>query len=194
MPLSLSVNQVGEGRWEMINPHMVENLNVCKEMILSKGFEFTKYLIHPENLKYQLQLLAGFQYASHRKDVLRYFQLVLPPRFKEFFWLMTHKIFLSENLFLNTYCNLKEFSSVFPVLKNYIGEVSLQIVDYQKLQQLTQQEKRIVGLINMGMTNKEISDELFISTHTVRTHRNRIWRKLDIRHARELQKFQWLLS
>ena len=34
-----------------------------------------------------------------------------------------------------------------------------------------------------GMTNREIADQLFLSTHTVITHRRNIARKLQIRSA-----------
>ena len=38
----------------------------------------------------------------------------------------------------------------------------------------------IVTLVVKGMTNKEIADKLFLSVHTVITHRRNIARKLEI--------------
>ena len=46
--------------------------------------------------------------------------------------------------------------------------------------ELSDREKEIVGLLVRGMKNKEIADKLFISVHTVQTHRKNISRKLDI--------------
>lgn len=43
---------------------------------------------------------------------------------------------------------------------------------------LTPREKEVVIAVVKGMTNKEIADELCLSTHT--THRRNIARKLDI--------------
>ncbi len=45
---------------------------------------------------------------------------------------------------------------------------------------LSQREKEIVTCVVKGMTNKAIADELFISIHTVITHRRNIARKLQI--------------
>lgn len=45
---------------------------------------------------------------------------------------------------------------------------------------LTAREKEVVIAVVKGLTNKEIADQLFLSTHTVITHRKNIARKLDI--------------
>lgn len=45
---------------------------------------------------------------------------------------------------------------------------------------LSSREKEIVTCVVKGMTNKEIADALFLSTHTVITHRRNIARKLQI--------------
>ncbi|MGL4518741.1 MAG: response regulator transcription factor [Phocaeicola sp.] len=45
---------------------------------------------------------------------------------------------------------------------------------------LSQREKEIVCCVVRGMTNKEIAEQLFLSIHTVITHRRNIARKLQI--------------
>ncbi|QXE89208.1 response regulator transcription factor [Geomonas subterranea] len=45
---------------------------------------------------------------------------------------------------------------------------------------LTHREVEILGLLSSGATNKCISDTLFISPHTVRTHLNNIFRKINV--------------
>lgn len=52
--------------------------------------------------------------------------------------------------------------------------------DDEKTDALSQREKDIVIRIVKGMTNKEIADDLFLSVHTVITHRRNISRKLQI--------------
>lgn len=49
--------------------------------------------------------------------------------------------------------------------------------------QLSQREKEIVTLVVKGLTNKEIAERLFLSVHTVITHRRNIARKLEIHSA-----------
>lgn len=50
----------------------------------------------------------------------------------------------------------------------------------EEQQTLTNREKEIVVGVVKGMTNKEIAEELFLSTHTVITHRRNIAKKLQI--------------
>lgn len=50
----------------------------------------------------------------------------------------------------------------------------------EELQMLSAREKEIVICVVKGMTNREIADRLFLSTHTVITHRRNIVRKLQI--------------
>ena len=45
---------------------------------------------------------------------------------------------------------------------------------------LTERESEITTLIAKGFTNKEIAAQLFLSPHTVNTHRKNIMRKLDV--------------
>ena len=48
---------------------------------------------------------------------------------------------------------------------------------------LSQREKEIICCVVRGMTNKEIAEKLYISVHTVITHRRNITRKLQIHSA-----------
>ncbi len=46
---------------------------------------------------------------------------------------------------------------------------------------LSERELSILKLVALGNTNNEIAERLFISTHTVMTHRKNITRKLGIK-------------
>lgn len=46
---------------------------------------------------------------------------------------------------------------------------------------LTDSERNVLSQIALGLSNKEIASKLFISIHTVTTHRKNITRKLDIK-------------
>lgn len=46
---------------------------------------------------------------------------------------------------------------------------------------LTESERNVLKHIASGLSNKEIANKLFISIHTVTTHRKNITRKLDIK-------------
>ncbi|MCX2474266.1 LuxR C-terminal-related transcriptional regulator [Pedobacter sp. MC2016-05] len=51
---------------------------------------------------------------------------------------------------------------------------------------ITEREIEIVRLLSKGYNSKEIGDMLFISEHTVNTHRRNMVRKLDLRNSYQL--------
>ncbi|MDR2389491.1 MAG: LuxR C-terminal-related transcriptional regulator [Tannerellaceae bacterium] len=57
------------------------------------------------------------------------------------------------------------------------------IAENDEQQILSVREKEIVVCVVKGMTNRAIADRLFLSTHTVITHRRNIARKLQIHSA-----------
>lgn len=60
---------------------------------------------------------------------------------------------------------------------------------YRKFALLTKREKEIISLLTEGKSSPEIADQLFISKHTVSTHRKNIGNKLNINSFAELLKF-----
>jgi DNA-binding CsgD family transcriptional regulator len=61
--------------------------------------------------------------------------------------------------------------------------------NYNKVSLLTKRETEIMGLLAMGKTSVEIGFKLFISEHTVNTHRKNINKKLEIKTLADLMKF-----
>ncbi len=55
---------------------------------------------------------------------------------------------------------------------------------------LTEREKEVYNLAVQGMTNKEISKTLFVSIHTVKTHLQHIFSKLNINNRYQLINFE----
>lgn len=58
--------------------------------------------------------------------------------------------------------------------------------NYFKDKQLTQQERRIVGLLLQGLNNQRIVAELYISINTLKTHLRNIYRKTETHNRHEL--------
>lgn len=48
---------------------------------------------------------------------------------------------------------------------------------------ISEREMEIIGLIAEGFTNQEIADKLFLSSHTVNTHRKNIMAKLGVKNT-----------
>lgn len=68
---------------------------------------------------------------------------------------------------------------------------SLASDDFQKRLQLSKRELEVLVLICQGQTSTRIGKSLFISKHTVETHRKNIFRKLDVNSSTELVRFAY---
>ena len=69
-------------------------------------------------------------------------------------------------------------------LKNKIkAAFSGEVEDEVEKENLSSREKEIISFVVKGFTNQEIADKLFISIHTVMTHRRNIAKKLQIHSA-----------
>ena len=76
------------------------------------------------------------------------------------------------------------------LLNGYLIFKRKELVKTQKneaLNQLTEQEQKIVSLIAQNKTNKEIAAELFISVSTVKTHINNLYKKLNVNARADLK-------
>ena len=79
--------------------------------------------------------------------------------------------------------------------KNYFHpKINDQIFDYfrgkkksqTEMHELSEREKEIIKCLAEGMNSKAISNVLFISEHTVKTHRRNIMHKLEVKTSAEL--------
>jgi DNA-binding NarL/FixJ family response regulator len=75
---------------------------------------------------------------------------------------------------------LKKISPLIDDIINNQGNKKIQSIKKTD-HELSDREKDVVALVGKGLTNKEIADNLFISIHTVMTHRKNIVKKLGIK-------------
>ncbi len=78
--------------------------------------------------------------------------------------------------------------SIFDSKNKLTDKISLHLQKFKRnnqpeneTEELTPREKLILKHVALGYTNKEIGAKLYISTHTVISHRKNITRKLDIK-------------
>ena len=155
------------------------------QFIMIDGWNYTKSIIHPDNLKYQQVLLKDYERIADKSNTVSYYQLIKPQKHEDYYWLHTEKTWLNDYQHIGIYYELPRLGDVYNSLHNILGNVCLDVYMFQKFQSLTLREKEILAQIIKGLTNNQIADRLFISSNTVRTHRNKIWNKLDIRHFKD---------
>ncbi len=66
-------------------------------------------------------------------------------------------------------------------IRNQVKNIQQTIHQQENSEDLSEREKEVLKKVALGKTNKEIANELFISTHTVISHRKNITRKLGIK-------------
>jgi DNA-binding NarL/FixJ family response regulator len=65
------------------------------------------------------------------------------------------------------------------------------VADFPQIASLSDQEKKIIRLTAEGMTEQELAETLFISKHTVHTHKKNIFKKLHLHTNADLVKFAY---
>ena len=76
-------------------------------------------------------------------------------------------------------------------LKDFSDIVSLEKKASATNSKLSQREIEIVQLIASGHTTQTIAERLFLSPHTVQTHRKNILKKLGLHSAAEIANYAW---
>ncbi|GAF01497.1 response regulator transcription factor [Saccharicrinis fermentans] len=66
-------------------------------------------------------------------------------------------------------------------LRSQVKAVQHNVTQQDNSEELSEREKDVLQKVALGKTNKEVANELFISTHTVISHRKNITRKLGIK-------------
>ena len=84
---------------------------------------------------------------------------------------------------LSLYDNHVHVTEDFSEIKNKVIDCLSLTEEEEEKENLSTREKEIISLVVKGMTNQEIADKLFLSVHTVMTHRRNIAKKLQIHSA-----------
>lgn len=141
--------------------------------------DFFKNLMAPNNLYYSLQLSL----VSHETSL----GVITLYRTKEMGDFTDEEVFvldsLKEHLNYRFYQQLLTSSLKQPLQK----EINQTLLTQSNL---TKREYEIVELILTGMDNTNISNQLNISTHTLKKHFQNIYRKLNITNRWELFQFK----
>ncbi|MCU4164757.1 response regulator transcription factor [Carboxylicivirga caseinilyticus] len=88
---------------------------------------------------------------------------------------------LPEDVSGNQFSILQPKAAIVDKLQSMVVEVKKNKEEEDQTEDLSPREKSILKCVALGLTNKEIAEKEFISTHTVISHRKNITRKLGIK-------------
>lgn len=84
-------------------------------------------------------------------------------------------------LFINQIYYREEKAEILKKINEIVFQLNGNKKKVKDSNKISEREKAILECVAKGMTNKEIAEKLFISAHTVITHRKNIVRKLGIK-------------
>jgi len=180
---------------EYINKRGSEGLKHSTEEIVEKGALYFKQFFYPEDVE---NFVPGYFKLYKKQDSFSSFSFahhVLIPgeKFPNWYFAIaklyfedrdspSHKVLLLVN-------KLNEADRITKKIASVLEESDHLKKNFPKFSKLSKREKEIITLLVNGKSTAEISNNLFISKHTVNTHRKNISTKLDVKNNSELFKF-----
>jgi DNA-binding CsgD family transcriptional regulator len=88
--------------------------------------------------------------------------------------------------YLLIFCFIQKFALIFSAPEPVSNGSVVINEDVLRLYSISEREKQVIELVVAGLSNKEISDKLFISVRTVKDHIYNIYRKTDVKNRVQL--------
>ncbi len=150
---------------------------------LKNGIELIKFSYSvPIKHRRDYKLLSEYRIKNGKGDYIRIIeqQQILELDKKGNFWVALSTVDISPNQDLNEGVKARIFNFRTKEFVHFPFQSQRKEDD-----KLSKREKQILGLIKDGMLSKEIAEKLYISVHTVNTHRQRILEKLKVSNSIE---------
>lgn len=153
----------------------------------------SKYLkiVHPASLDYIRKYIPDFYTKQNHHQTLTFVQqaqLLGNSGYAPLFT-FTKPSNLPDGLVIRLLAEPKDFDKMSGKMERIVEITQFKLDNFKRFQQLTARELEILQLLINGKDNPKIADQLFISRHTVETHRKHIKRKLNIHSFRDLMKY-----
>lgn len=173
-----------------------ERLGICAEEINEFGDAYyDRYFVKEEILSY-FEGIGNYLLMSDFDKQYNFFQRVKLYDNNDYTWFYTvcKLIRVKTDTGLNN--KLVLLSSPVTGMDTMIARVNKTLdhasfihANYRKFAMLTNREKEIISLLTNGKSTKDIAEQLFISHHTVSTHRKNIIYKIECHSFAELLQF-----
>lgn len=178
-----------------MNEKGCEILGRSKEELEEMGAEYFKIFFPPEEVHVFLTELRDFAAKADQSIWHSFFQRVRAGLDKPYHWYFTtSRLYrlpgdLEDLSIMHVALPVNPTSGAIKKLDTIAGDTEFIQRNLDKYKLLSRREKEIISLIAAGKSSLEISDELFISIHTVNNHRKNIIAKLADRSLYKLMKF-----
>ena len=196
LPGAIMVHDMEALQVTYMNNWGCEALNHSMDEINAMGEEYYEKFFLPEESRWYLSGMRDYYNHSDSSQIYSFFQQVRTGPKMELSWHYSVCKFLRGS---STYSKPTQLILVanpisgMGLMVNKVNKLLDENVfvakHYKRFALLSKREKEVITLLAEGMSSSEISDNLFISKHTVGTHRKNIYQKLDINKFSELLRF-----
>lgn len=162
------------------------------ELLKEKGASFLKEISCPILLQSAKYKTEQFKIRDDEDSLCSYPQQIRVNN--KMIYLYSNKLHLNNELYFTISNFMDEMGSFGKLFSTIFSPLQEDQTLWLRFQSLTKQEKIILKLLGKGNSNKMVSDKLFISIHTVRTHRKSIYKKLTINNLTELINYSLALE
>lgn len=191
IPASIYINQIeeigdmesGKNIWSNQYAKDFAGLGYPQEEVTAMGARYIEAVMHPDDW------VVGEDSITHllNKDstsccgIYKSVSRVLYHR-EQYKWCYGHTTVFKTKpdgtpwQFINASIDIDEYQHTMSQLDDVMKEVA-KLKNQLKLQSLTKRELEILKLIAQGLNDESIAEKLFISRHTVHTHRNKLVKK-----------------
>ncbi|OLY93771.1 hypothetical protein BUE76_19190 [Cnuella takakiae] len=195
IPGSVMVHDMQVLQVSYMNKMGCEQLNHSLEQINEMGEAYFDTFMHPEETSRIIPAIANYFQSEGNSRPYSFFQQVRTGSKMAFDWYYTTCKFLSDDAG-NASAKLMLISNqvsgmglMVSKVTKLLGEQAYVTKHYKKFALLTRREKEIISLLAEGKTTNDIAALLYISHHTVSTHRKNIYSKLELATFSQLLQF-----
>lgn len=175
------------------NKYAQEFIGFSKDEIDELGFAFFTQIMHPDDLEI-IKTKFGATIPQQSGSEYTFLQRLKPKNRDKFLWMYGNGVVLdaypeglpktSLNVIMEITNQMNTENQLVTALKD-INRLRNEL----RCNSLSKREKEVLKNIVQGLTDREISEKLFISPATAKTHRHNIIKKLGLKNSASLAAF-----
>lgn len=196
VPGAIMVHDINALKVTYMNDWGCETLNHSKDEINAMGADYYEKFFVPEETQTFIAGLSNYYLKDDQSSIYSFFHRVKTAKCKEYEWYYAVCKFLRTNRHESNTSEVILIAHPVSGMGNMVKKVNKLLDEnvfvsknYKSFILLTKREKEIITLLAEGKSTQDVSDELFISSYTVSTHRKNISNKLKITSFTELLRF-----
>ena len=155
---------------------------------LEQGSSLQESVMHPGDFEDLRPCLVQFIKQNDQKRVISFFQRIKGVNTQEYEWYFTTYKLTAYGLVSSSHA-IRDLGDAKLQIEQVLEERAFFKRNFERFLSLTKREKEILKELALGKTALQIANEYFLSVNTVKTHRQRIFRKLEVKTFTGLYRY-----